>query len=221
MIRPSMVSPRTRKPSTIPTAGSTYATIAAEKANPKHDIWYGGTGDPHLQAAEEGLTQEYKSPKLADMREGAAGLSAILDVEMNLHVKLCAGWGLSPADLEKASPAAEMLAYTRYVLDTGMRGDLLALKVALAPCVIGYAEIATRLASRPDAHAATNPYRVWIAEYAGAPYQEVAAKARAHLEGLADLYLTPAREAELIAIFKEATRLEADFWEMGWRAGKR
>jgi thiaminase/transcriptional activator TenA len=22
-------------------------------------------------------------------------------------------------------------------------------------------------------------------------------------------------------IFKEATRLEADFWEMGWRAGQR
>ena len=87
--------------------------------------------------------------------------------------------------------------------------------------MIGYAEIATRLASRPDAHAATNPYRVWIAEYAGAPYQEVAAKARAHLEGLADLYVTPAREAELIVIFKEATRLEADFWEMGWRAGQR
>jgi thiaminase (transcriptional activator TenA) len=36
----------------------------------------------------------YKSPKLADMREAAAGLSAILDVEMNLHVKLSAGWGL-------------------------------------------------------------------------------------------------------------------------------
>ena len=163
----------------------------------------------------------YKSPKLADMREAAAGLSAILDIEMNLHVKLCAGWGLSPSDLEQTPPAVEILAYTRYVLDTGMRGDLLALKVALAPCVIGYAEIATRLASRPDAHAATNPYRVWIAEYAGAPYQEVAAKARAHLESLADLYATPAREAELIVIFKEATRLEADFWEMGWRAGQR
>ena len=45
----------------------------------------------------------YKSPKLTDMREAAAGLSAILDVEMNLHVKLCAGWGLSPRDLEQAS----------------------------------------------------------------------------------------------------------------------
>jgi thiaminase/transcriptional activator TenA len=87
--------------------------------------------------------------------------------------------------------------------------------------VIGYAEIATRLASRPQALAATNPYHVWIAEYAGAPYQEVAAKARAQLEGLAGLYATPAREAELIAIFKEATRLEADFWEMGWRAARR
>jgi len=75
--------------------------------------------------------------------------------------------------------------------------------------------------TRPDALAETNPYRVWIAEYAGAPYQEVAAKARAHLDGLAALYVTPAREAELTAIFREATRLEADFWEMGWRAGKR
>src|SRR3954454_1442597 len=38
----------------------------------------------------------YKSATLADMREAAAGLSAILDVEMNLHVKLSAGWGLTP-----------------------------------------------------------------------------------------------------------------------------
>ena len=120
----------------------------------------------------------YKSPKLADMREAAGGISTILDVEMNLHVKLCAGWGLSATALEHAAPAPEMLAYTRYVLDAGMRGDLLALKVALAPCVIGYAEIATRLTGRPNALAAANPYSVWIAEYAGAAYQEVAAKAR-------------------------------------------
>ena len=163
----------------------------------------------------------YKSPNLADMREAAAGLSAILDVEMDLHIKLCAGWGLSADDLEQAPPAVEMLAYTRYVLDAGMRGDLLALKVALAPCVIGYAEIATRLDAHLNANAATNPYRVWIAEYAGAPYQEVADNARAHLEALADRYATPAREAELIAIFREATRLEADFWEMGWRLDRR
>ena len=86
-----------------------------------------------------------------------------------------------------------MLAYTRYVLDAGMRGDLLTLRVALAPCVVGYAEIAARLAARPDACVATNPYRVWIDEYAGAPYQEVAAKARAHLEACQSLCHARAR----------------------------
>jgi iron(III) transport system substrate-binding protein len=27
-----------------------YAQVKAEAANPKGDIWWGGTGDPHLQA---------------------------------------------------------------------------------------------------------------------------------------------------------------------------
>ena len=45
--------------------------------------------------------------------------------------------------------------------------------------------------------------------------------AGAHLDRLANLYVTPARKAELVTVFKEATRLETDFWEMGWRAGLR
>src|ERR1700681_2166741 len=48
-------------------SGETYAQLQAEKDNPKGDLWWGGTGDPHLQAAEEGLTQEYKSAKLAEL----------------------------------------------------------------------------------------------------------------------------------------------------------
>ena len=37
--------------------GETLAQIRAEVGNPKIDVWWGGTGDPHLIAAEEGLTQ--------------------------------------------------------------------------------------------------------------------------------------------------------------------
>jgi len=37
--------------------GETLAQIRAEEGNPKIDVWWGGTGDPHLIAAEEGLTQ--------------------------------------------------------------------------------------------------------------------------------------------------------------------
>jgi len=124
------------------------------------------------------------------MCEAASGLSAILDVEINLHVKLCGDWGLSPRGLEEVCPAAQMLAYTRYLLDAGIRSDLLALRIVLAPCVVGYAEIAVRLALRPKASAATNPYRAWIDEGSGASYQKVAAGARTHLDRLADRYVT-------------------------------
>jgi oligopeptide/dipeptide ABC transporter ATP-binding protein len=43
-------------------SGEALAQLIAERANPKTDIWFGGTGDPHLQAAEQGLSLEYKSP---------------------------------------------------------------------------------------------------------------------------------------------------------------
>lgn len=45
-------------------AGEAYARIRSEARNPRTDIWWAGTGDPHMQAAEEGLTQPYKSPLL-------------------------------------------------------------------------------------------------------------------------------------------------------------
>ena len=48
-------------------SGESLAQLIAEKENPKTDIWFGGTGDPHLQAAEQGLTLEYKSPTLPQL----------------------------------------------------------------------------------------------------------------------------------------------------------
>jgi iron(III) transport system substrate-binding protein len=52
-------------------SGEFYAQIKAEAANPRGDIWWGGTGDPHLQAAEEGLTEAYKSPRLSELQDWA------------------------------------------------------------------------------------------------------------------------------------------------------
>jgi iron(III) transport system substrate-binding protein len=52
-------------------SGEVYAQIKAEAANPRADIWWGGTGDPHMQAAEEGLTIEYKSVKLGELQDWA------------------------------------------------------------------------------------------------------------------------------------------------------
>src|ERR1700751_6206409 len=45
-------------------SGEFYAQIKAEAANPRGDIWWGGPRDPHLQAAQEGLTLDYKPPNM-------------------------------------------------------------------------------------------------------------------------------------------------------------
>jgi len=52
-------------------SGEAMAQILAERANPKLDVYYTGTGDPHLQAAEMGLTEEYKSPQLPQLHDWA------------------------------------------------------------------------------------------------------------------------------------------------------
>jgi iron(III) transport system substrate-binding protein len=54
-------------------SGETFAQVKAESSNPKGDVWWGGTGDPHLQAAEEGLTMAYVSPMRGELHPWALG----------------------------------------------------------------------------------------------------------------------------------------------------
>ena len=154
----------------------------------------------------------YKADDLEDIRAAAAAVSAIVDVEMGLHVTYCAGWGLTEAEMAALPEDTATMAYTRYVLERGQAGDLLDLHVALAPCVIGYGEIGRRLAGPATRD---NPYAAWIDMYAGDAYQEVVAAAVAQLDRLSERRGGEARYASLLKTFQQATRLEADFWQMG------
>jgi iron(III) transport system substrate-binding protein len=60
-------------------SGETFAQIKAEAANPQGDIWWGGTGDPHLQAAEEDLTEPYSSPMMGELHDWAVKQHEISD----------------------------------------------------------------------------------------------------------------------------------------------
>ena len=51
--------------------GESFAQIMAEKDRPKVDVWFGGTSDPHFQAAELGLLDEYRSPLLSQLHPWA------------------------------------------------------------------------------------------------------------------------------------------------------
>jgi thiaminase/transcriptional activator TenA len=157
----------------------------------------------------------YKSDDLEDIRQASAGLSVIVDVEMGLHVDYCKGWGLGEADLAALPEDPACLAYTRFVLERGAAGDLLDLHTALAPCVVGYAEIGLALAVDPATRRDGNPYRSWIEMYAGEDYQAVARAEAAQLDRLFATRGGPGREESLAQTFVVATRLEAGFWQMG------
>jgi len=157
----------------------------------------------------------YKADTLADIRDAAAGIHAIVDVEMALHVEYCAAWGLDEAAMEVLPEATATMAYTRYVLEKGAQGDLLDLYVALAPCIIGYGEIGSRLVADPATRRDDNPYLSWIEMYAGDEYQ---AAVHAHGAALDRLWKSRAggeRLKSLERTFEQATRLEVDFWQMG------
>lgn len=157
----------------------------------------------------------YKATDLADIRQAAKGLSAIVDLEMGLHVQFCTGWGMTEAEMAALPEADATMAYTRYVLEKGLSGDLLDLHVALAPCIVGYGEIGARLASDPATRHAGNPYAAWIDMYASADYQSVVRDELAMIERLMATRGGPGRFAELATTFRQATRLEAAFWQMG------
>jgi len=169
-----------------------------------------------IQFARAFALAAYKSDRLADMRQAGAGLDAILNLEMGIHVGYCAAWGIDEASLEAAEEHPHTVAYTRYVLDTGLAGDLLDLHVALAPCMLGYGEIGARLLADPATRRDGNRYLSWIEMYGGEEFQ---AAARAEQDVIDRLFArrgSPARMPDLHRIFGTATRLEATFWQMGF-----
>ncbi|WBA82334.1 TenA family protein [Endozoicomonas sp. GU-1] len=108
----------------------------------------------------------YKSDNLEDMRSASESVSGILG-EMTLHLAYCREWGLTEKDVVSLPEARANMAYTRYVLERGMAGDILDLYTALSPCAVGYAEIGYRLKNDPDTLKEGNPYWAWIETYGG------------------------------------------------------
>lgn len=155
-----------------------------------------------------------KAESLAAMRHKAASVQAIL-AETTMHLRYCEGWGLAEAEVLGTAESAETVSYTRYVIDRGLSGDILDLEVALAPCTVGYGEVALRILADPARRVAANPYQSWIDTYAHAEYQAVAREAAERIDALGDSHGGDARFATLSATFAEAARLEARFWQQG------
>ncbi len=164
----------------------------------------------------------YKARTLADMRNALTSVHALLDSEIGHHVNYCADWGLTESDLEAEEEDFGTVAYTRYVLDAGMQGDIVDLYAALAPCSIGYAQIGRNLCADENTQRQGNPFDSWISLYGGDEFQQGVAQGIEHLDSLlADIDLHSQRGQDLITVFRTATRMEIAFWQQGLDAASK
>ena len=126
--------------------GEVFAQLKAEAANPKADVWYGGTHDPHLQAANEGLLQPYLSANMKDQYGWSAdllgksgnqvagiyritlgfGYNRDLLAKKKLAAPLCWSDLIKPefkGDIETSNPATSGTAYTILATLVQMMGE--------------------------------------------------------------------------------------------------
>lgn len=61
--------------------------------------------------------------------------------DTQLHKYFFTAYLISLRDVELTQEEPELITFTRYVLDIGLRGDEFLLSVALTPCIVGYGEI--------------------------------------------------------------------------------
>lgn len=159
----------------------------------------------------------YKSSKMADVTR-ASEIVLHIRREMELHLSYCAEFGIGLEQIEATPESVACTAYARYVLDIGSAGDLLGLYVALAPCLLGYGQVARRLYNDPRSKREGNRYWRWVENYVAEDYEEAVVKGREVIEREAQrvgVGAGAARLEELVEIFARATRLEVGFWEEG------
>lgn len=103
-------------------SGEAYAKIRAEGRNPQTDLWWGGTGDPHLQAAHDELTAVYESPMLAELQDWAVEQA---EVSGNRTVGVYSGalgWGYNTQIFEEKG--LEGPACWADLLNEGLKGEI-------------------------------------------------------------------------------------------------
>ena len=160
-----------------------------------------------------------KSDNLEEMKIAASTVNDLINFEMELHISLCANYGISKSDLENADEENQNIAYTRYVLELGYSGDLLDLLSSLAPCVLGYGEIGINY---KNSNPKISMYQKWIDTYSSNEYQDVCKNVsnlidQAFMLRLGDDFVSTYKWQKVNKIFNKATLLEVDFWNMAMK----
>lgn len=81
--------------------GEVLAQLRAEASNPKTDLWWGGTGDPYLQAADQGLLEAYRPPNIDDLHSWSVRQYAMSSNMVGGFYTSAIGFGWNTESLKK------------------------------------------------------------------------------------------------------------------------
>lgn len=105
--------------------GAMLSKIKAEKDKPQADVWYGGTIEPHFQAADLGLLEKYRSPKQAEIMPQFKELTDKKGDMTSIGYMLVLGFGMNTEKLNKLGIAEnEYPRCWRDLLDPRLKGEI-------------------------------------------------------------------------------------------------
>ena len=127
--------------------------------------------------------------------------------------------GITEEEAEHCPAALDNISYTSYMLRIAYEGGPADVMAAILSCALSYEEIACRLKAQYPGCWEHPFFGEWVSGYISEEYHEANQKLIALMERLADGF-DERQIARLSEVFKNCSRYEAAFWDMGWEMKK-
>ncbi|KAI3404706.2 THI20 [Candida oxycetoniae] len=120
-------------------------------------------------------------------------------------------------DIDEVKPGQACVKYCKYLLNMGQKEDFLGIKIALAPCLHGYAEAGAygqalrRENPRDSKH--SHVFQNWLNDYTSDWYLNSDKEGKAQLDELTAGGISKERMESLVKIFNDVVLLEINFWD--------
>ncbi len=135
----------------------------------------------------------------------------VLEGEIELHQSFLSQHQFDLRTLSTQEESLTNIAYSRYLLSIGDRGDFVEMLTALSSCVIGYAIIGKKALENLK-NLENHLYKEWILCYSSEDFQAFAREYESLINSLAE-EVNEEKFKRLSEIFGSTTRLEKAFWQ--------
>jgi len=154
-----------------------------------------------------------KSDLLSDKTYWANILQGELNIEMDLHRRICMDFGIDAEDLEKTEHNLITLAFSNHLVRVAYEGSLADILAVILPCAAVYYEIAIHLRAKglPD----HQHYSDWINTYCSEQVSGCAETIAARL----DYFATNASQEDKnrwFRLYRDSLRFELLFFDTSW-----